>query len=183
MWLTKKSYYFCLSFQTRADKIFRSSCISHTAQWSECEQLYVSGVCVSKHEKAETGRSTGLWWIARFILRVPQRRVKHEDSFEYELPACWSDLSGKPERDSRTWIPTHASWIRTRTWLLMPVKRSGKLLKCTLEGSLQASTPGARERCFQSILTHRGGGKEKGQESEDFNQSRLKKKSKEYVLA
>lgn len=32
--------------------------------------------------------------------------------------------------------------------------RSGKVLKCTLEGSLQANTPGARERCFQSILTH-----------------------------
>lgn len=81
----------------------------------------------------------------------------------------------QPERDHGAWIPTHASWIRTRTWLLMPVRRSGKVLKCTLEGSLQASTLQERESSFQSILTQMGESeRNRGREREDFNQSWLK---------
>lgn len=184
MWLTKKSYYFCLSFQMRADKIFTHSSISHTAQWTECEQLNVSGVCVSKHlhfHQAETGRSTGLWWIAGFILTVPQRRVQHEDGFEYELPACWSDLSGS-QRETAGHEYQHTlpgSGQGLDYWCLSEgVEKSLSVL--WREACRQALQE--RESCFQSILTQRGGGgareTERGQESEDFNQSRLKKRAR-----
>ncbi len=183
MLLTKKSYYFCLSFQMRADKIFTHSSISHTAQWTECEQLNVSGVCASKHlhfHQAETGRSIGLWWIAGFILTVPQRRVQHEDSFEYELPACWSDLSGSQRETAgpeyQHTLPGSGQGLDY--WCLSEgVEKSLSVL--WREACRQALQE--RESCFQSILTQRGGGggeTERGQESEDFNQSRLKKRTR-----
>lgn len=146
MWLTKKSYYFGLPLQMRADKIFTHSSISLTAQWTEFEQPNVSGVYVSKHlhfHQAETGRSTGLWWIAGFILTVPQRRVQHEDSFEYELPACWSDLSGSQRETAETAGPEYQHTL--------PGSGQGLDYWCLSEGVEKSLSVLWREACRQAL--------------------------------
>lgn len=170
----------------RADKIFMHWSISPTAQRTEFEQLNVSAIYVSKHlhfHQAETSRSTGLWWIAGFILTVPQRRVQHEDSFKYELPACWSDLSGS-QRETAGPEYQHT----------FPGSGQGLDYWCLSEGVEKSLSVLWREACRQTLQERerellsitsdwqREGEWGREREREDFNQSRLKK-CKEYVLA
>lgn len=148
MWLTNS--YFCLSLHMRADKIF-----THQAflLWAD-ERIWCIYVQTSPFLPSSD----------RQIYRTLMNSQIYYDRSS-EKGAVWGQSriwitsmliwSQQAERDSRAWIPIHTSWIRTRTWLLMPVRRSGKVLKCTLEGCLQASTPKVRESCFQSILTQR----------------------------
>lgn len=165
------------------DKILTDRSISPSAQKSSG---WTNGACVSKdlHFLPSWDRQIYRTLMNRWIYSdcsAEKGAARGQSRIWITSMLIWSQR--QPERDSRAWIPTHASWIRTRTWLLMPVRRSGKVLKCTLEGSLQASTLQERESSFQSILTGMGESEwNRGWEREDFNQSRLKEKSNEYSL-
>jgi len=122
-----------------------------------------SGVCVQTYPffcQAEIGRYTELWRIAWIYYDCSSGKGAVWGQSRIWITSMLIRSQRQPERDSRAWIPIHVSWIRTRTWLLVPVRRSGKVLKCTLEESLQASTPGVRE-----MLSINSDSKREGKES------------------